>query len=301
MARIEDVDQINSKGKAIAALFPYAVWCDRGGDHRMFDTYLGMVKVPGVGRAITQPIQTLFYEARPNPPNRVVTLVSPYIFWNHWGNKDTVAWWAAAALAAPYAEESCQSVVNTLLQIASNDSLIPYIPVNIWVWLKKKPVLPPICLGRQMGTWDHVVHRVRELGDVEILESYLLLVWSEWDVVDVEGFAEMCISIWEDFGGIRMGLHRKVLIKRLDHVLGQLDRGLGYLNRHGLTLDADEIGTAKQQYRKLKEILLEVDREALETLTRMPFSRSACSIYSPQRMPTESHSMAVCSLPLPCP
>jgi len=145
----------------------------------MVDMYLGIVKVPEVGRVIIQPIVTLFNEAGPDPPNRAVTLMSPYISWEWWTNKDTVAWWAAAALATPFMEEIGQSVVDTLFQIASNGSLTPYIPVNIWVWLKGQPPLPPICCGRSMGTMDHVVRRVRELGDVEILESYLLLVWSE--------------------------------------------------------------------------------------------------------------------------
>jgi len=272
MARVADQDQILSKRKAISALFPYALWLERGGDHRMADAYLGIVRVPRVGRAVPHQIVTLFNEARPDLPNRVMTLMSPYIPWELWSDKDTlVTQWAAAALAAPYTEETGQSVVDTLLQIVSNESLTPYIPVDIWVWLKKQPLLPPICRGRSMGTSGHVVRRVRELGDVEILESYLLLVWSEWDYIHMGGFAEMSRSIREDLGGIGMGPHREVLIKRLDHILGQLDRGLRHLKQQNTTLDEENIVTAKRQYRRLKEVLLEVDRGVLKILTRTSF------------------------------
>jgi len=237
----------------------------------MVDAYLGIVRVLGERGAITQPIVTLFNEASPDPPNRVVALTSPHIPWSFWPNEHTVAWWAAVASAAPYTGEVGESVVDTLLQIASNASLAPYISFDIWAWLKKQPSLPPICRGRSVGTRDHVVRRVRDLGDVEILESYLLLVWSEWDTVSAEGIAEMCTSIREDLGGIGMGLHREVLIERLDHILGQLDRGPGHLKQHKTTFDEHDIVTAKQQYKELKNVLLEVDREALEILTRTPF------------------------------
>lgn len=248
----------------------------------MVDAYLGIIKVLGGGGAIIQPIVTLFNEAIPDPPNRVVTLMSPHVPWTWWSNEDTVAWWAAAASATPYTGEVGRSVVDTLLQIASNASLTPYISFSIWAWLKKQPSLPPICHGRSVGTKNHVVHRVRELGNVDILESYLLLVWSEWDTISAEGFAEMCTSIREDLGGIWMGHHREVLIKRLDSVLGQLDRGLGHLKQYKTTLTEYDIVTAKQQYRKLKDALLEVDREALEILTRTPFrSTNLFNLFTP--------------------
>jgi hypothetical protein len=41
----------------------------------------------------------------------------------------------------------------------------------------------------------------------------------------------MSAAIREDFGGIEMGPHREDLIKQVDHVLAQLDRGLGYLKQ----------------------------------------------------------------------
>ena len=107
MAQVEDPDQIWSKRKAINALFPYAVWRERGGDHRMVDAFLGIARAPNIGILVTEPIVTaLFDGASPGSSTRVVTLVSPYVRWVMPGfNKNTVTWWAAAALAVPYTEE----------------------------------------------------------------------------------------------------------------------------------------------------------------------------------------------------
>jgi len=198
--------------------------------------------------------------------------MSPYADWGPESNRNTVTRWTEAVLAVPcYTEEVGQRVVDALLQIASNIYIQPYIPVNIWAWLKKRPSLPPVCSGRKMGTWHHVIPRVRQLGDIEILESYLLLVWSEWNVAYQGGFIEMCTSIREDLGGIGMGCHREVLINRLDYVLGQLDRGLEHLKQRNPLLGEDHIPEARIQYEGLREVLLEVGREASEILTRTPF------------------------------
>ena len=220
---------------------------------------------------MTQLIATLLDEGVPNFPNRVVTLMSPCAHWRPSSNTNAVTRWAEAALTIPYTEEVGQSVIDTLLQIASVDRLLPYIPADVWAWLKKQPSLPPICHGRLVGTADHVVRKVRGLGDVGILEAYFLLVWSEWDLVRLDGFREMCISIREDLGGIGMGRSREVLTKRLDHVLGELDRGLGHLKQQNPTFDEDHIPAAREGYGALRELLLKVDREALEILTRTLF------------------------------
>lgn len=100
----------------------------------------------------------------------------------------------------PYSEEVGRSVIDALLQIASEDSLRPHIPVGVWVWLKRQPYLPPVCAGWYLGTSSDIVHHIRGLGDIEILKSYFLLVWSEWDYPDEDGFAETQVSIKEDFG-----------------------------------------------------------------------------------------------------
>jgi len=272
MARVEDLDQMWSKRKAIVTLLPYVVLWERSGDHRMVDTLIRIIRAPKMAPFVSRPMTTLFDKASPNSRNRVVTLLSPYACWGTWGfSKNTVTWWAAAALATPYTEEVGQSVVDTLLQIASNNSLTLHVPVNIWAFLKKRPPLPPICEGRSVGTLARVVRSVRELGDVELPESYLLLVWSEWNVIYSGGFIDMYTSIREDFGGIGMWRHREVLIERLDHILAQLGRGLGFLKQQKPILGQGHIPEARERYGKLKGELMEVGREALEVLTRMPF------------------------------
>ena len=124
--------------------------------------------------------------------------------------------------------------------------------------------LPPGCLGRSKGNGGAIVHHVRELGDIRILKSYFLLVWSEWDHIDDEsgGFVEMQISIQEDFSGIMMQYHREDLIKRLDDVLEQLDQGFTYLVQYKPGIHEHNIQIAKGQYGELKRVLLEVDRKA---------------------------------------
>jgi len=272
MARVGDLDRIECKRKAIIALLPYSVWRERVGDHRMTDAILGIVRVPNVGVFMAQSISTLLRGGGPDFPNRVMILMSPYANWWFWTpNANTVTQWAEAALAVPYSEEVGQSVIDALLQIVSNGYLEPFIPVSMWAWLKKRPSLPPICNGRKMGAWGRVVRMVQELGDIEILESYFLLVWSEWNVIRQDGFTEMGTAIREDLGGIGMGRHREVLIKRLDHVLGQLDRGLGHLRQQNPLLDEGHIQKARERYGELREALLEVDKEASEILTRMSF------------------------------
>ena len=173
-----------------------------------------------------------------------------------------------AVSAVPYSEEVGRSVVDALLHIASVYSLLPHIPVDSWSRLNKRPSLPPVCLGRSTGTLRAIVRQVRTFGDIEIFMSCLLLVWSEWDPVDYLGFADMCTSIREYFSGIGMGGDRGDLVERLDQVLEGLDRGLGFLKKRKPSICGYNIQRAKGQYVRLKGILLEVDREALEILTR---------------------------------
>ena len=303
MARLRDLGQIRSKRKAIIALLPYSVWWERVGDLRMTDAFLGIVRVPNQEKFLAEPIAMLLGEAGPDFPNRVITLMSPHADWG-WRspNANTVTRWAEAALAVQYTEEVGRSVVDTLLQIASNNSLQPYIPATVWAWLKKQPSPPPICTGRNIGSWVDVVRRVRGLGDVEIFESYFLLVWSEWDVIYQEGFTEMCTAIREDLGGIGMGRHREVLIKRLDRVLGQLDMGLGYLHEQNPLLHSDHIPRAEKQYRELRKVLLRVNEKALEVLTRTPFgSIDSFNLLTPvdvHRIPLDIHLCTSSPMPV---
>ena len=96
--------------------------------------------------------------------------------WN-WltGREDLIQWWALAVSTVPHTYECAQDVVNVLLQIAS-EKLLPYVTAGVWRWLTKRPALPPVCWGRDVGTTIRIVDAVQDLEDVEILKSYLLIV-----------------------------------------------------------------------------------------------------------------------------
>ena len=216
---------------------------------------------------IREYVAELFNEPRSPSLDRAITLVSPLVRWdNVLHGKDEVVRWAEAASAIPYAEEVGQNVVDTLLQIAYVESLRLHIPIEIWAWLKRRPSLPPKCRGRSQVTASDAVRDIRKLGDIEILKSYFLLVWSEWNYLGYSNVDEVEISIREDFGGIEMQHHREELVGRLDYVLGQLDRGLDYFKRHQSWVGKDDIQAAKRKYRKLKAVLLEVDEEAIKAI-----------------------------------
>ena len=269
MIEAADLNPILRKRKAISALFPYAVYLARDGQQGMADTFLRVARASNsnyrefmwgcVGPCIVPLLD------KPTTPSldSIIILASHRVPWySSRVDKDTVARWAAATLAIPYTEEVGQSVVDALLQIASVDSLRPHIPIGIWAWLKRRPSPPPVCYGRWIGIKEDVVRHVRALEDIEILKSYFLFVWSEWDPVkypwERRSLQEMWTSIQEDFGGIGMGHHRKELINRLDHILGQLDLGLEHLRLHKPSLDDDDVQTAKEQYGELKKLLLDI-------------------------------------------
>ena len=129
----------------------------------------------------------------------------------------------------------------------------------MWSWFNKQPSLYPLCRGRQWGSHQNALRRIRRLGDIKILKSYLLIVWSEWDALWADGFDEMCTSIREDFSGPEMGDHRQDLLRRLDYILWRLDLGLEHFQQHKPLLYPLEIQHMKAQYGRLKNILLEVD------------------------------------------
>ena len=258
MAEAEDHRPLRSKRLAITALLPYAVWQERDGQPETFDTIIRAARASRMWDLVWYRVSLFFSTLLSEASPRAIMLTSPGVHWGYLANRgDLVQWWAATASAVPYTEEVAQGVVDTLLQIASEDRLVRYIPADVWSWLTRRPSLPPICRGRSLGTYAHVVKVVRGLKDIEILTSYLLLVWSEWDTPD--GLDEMCTSIREDFCGIGMGHHRTDLIKRLDHVLGQLDRGLEYLAQHDPGLIEHYLRERKDGYQKLRETLLEID------------------------------------------
>ena len=269
MIEAADLNLILRRREAISALFPYAVYLARDGQQGMADTLLCVARALNsnywefMWRHVGPYIVPLF--GKPTTPSldSIIILASHNVPWrSEQVDKDTVARWAAATLAIPYTEEVGQSVVDALLQIASVDSLRPHIPIGIWAWLKRRPSPPPVCYGRWIGIKEDVVRHVRALEDIEILKSYFLFVWSEWDPVKYSwrcgSLQKMLASIQEDFGGIGMGHHRKELINRLDHILGQLDLGSEHLRLRKPSLDDNSVRLAKEQYGELKKLLLDI-------------------------------------------
>ena len=257
------------KRKAIGTLFSYAVSQEREGRHEMFSTFLRVAKVlVFLWHHLDPLVVALLAEESPIPLKRVAILTLPHTSW--WvlpGREHQIQPWVAAASAVPYSDDIGRSVVDTLLLIAHLDPLSPHIPVGMWSWLNKRPSLYPICVGRFWGSQRNVLRRIRALGDIKILVSYLLLVWSEWDSFGITDFYEMCTSIREDFSGPQMEDHRQDLLRRLDYVLRRLDLGLEHYRQHKPGLSGGDIQQMKAQYGKLK-ILLEVDQRARGTKIR---------------------------------
>ena len=265
MVKAADPVLICDRYKAITAFFPYAARQVRGGQDKMFNTFLRTARASKrrgfMWHRVRPPVATLLSEESPVSLKQAIIFAVPHLPW--WDNTidgDFVRLWAAAALAVPYSRDIGQCVVDTLLLIASQESLRPHVPVDMWSWLNKRPLLPPTCTGGPRGTEPDVVQAVRGLRDVEVLTSYLLVVWSEWVCIYVGGLEEMCASIREDFSGIGMVDRRKDLLRRLDHILDQLDLGLEPILQHEQGLGEDDIRSMKDQYKRLKEVLLEVDR-----------------------------------------
>ena len=192
--------------------------------------------------------------------------VSPHvefesITWTEQERKELISQWATAASKVPRTEAAARDVVQTLLWTASFYPSM--IPTGTWGWLKKRPILPPDCKGRTMGSEDHVVRHVQGLGDIETLKSYLLVIFSEWDSIYPSGYRPICLAVGIRFHGDRMTRHRKDLVERLDHVLGQLDRGLPYLRLHKPRYVEKFFLEAKEQYTSLRKMLLEMDRQVV--------------------------------------
>lgn len=268
MAEAENSNELYSKYKAITTLLPYAVLQELNGKPEMLNMFLCAARASKMlwfrWYRIRQFVSPILSKATPH----AIILISAHIPWSLLTDRgDLVRQWAVAISTVPYAEEVAQSVVDTLLQIAFEAPLLPRIPIDTWSWLTKRPPLPPVFLGRHLGTHQSIVDAIRGLNDIEVLKSYLLLTWSEWDTLRGEGFNKMCTSIREDFGGVGMGRHRVDLIERLDHILGQLDRGLEYLNQHSPYVDEDNLQIMEQDYRGIKEVLLEVERRTSPLIT----------------------------------
>ena len=268
-----DPDAILSKSKALTALFLHAARQDQDGRRDILDTFLHVAMASAtpwgfMWYRIKGSITTLLDEESPVSLRQAAILASPYLPWRDFRDKQLVQLWAEATSTVPHTNRIIQSVTDTLLQISSNDSLRPHIPINMWSWLNKRLFLPPICSGRFWGLSRGVIQAVRELGDTETLTSYLILVWAEWEYLDDESLAEMCTLIQKDLGGIQMGHHRMDLLRHLDHVVGQLDLGSKYLQNHDPRINEGDIRRRKGQYVELKEVLAQVERGATDELIR---------------------------------
>ena len=221
----------------------------------------------------------------PVSQKQAAILALPHLHWRDVTNdKNLIELWAAATSVVPYTDEICCSVVDTLLQIASDNTLWQYIPIDMWSWANRCPLLPPLCAGRYWGSARSVVQTVQALDDIEILTSYFYLVWSEWDhlrsglgylcqteyLLNQDTLPVMHASIREDFSGIEMGYYRTYLLKRLDYILGELDLGLDHFQQHVPNFNENDIQQMKTQYKKLKWLLHGVDRKANKKLMSEP-------------------------------
>ena len=249
-------DSIRSKRKAISALFPFAVFLEQSGQRGMIDAISRIARASDSGNFMwyhVKPFVTAMFD-KSNPPslNWILGLISPCLHWHDARrDDDAVEMRATTASAVSRTGEVDQDTVDTLLRIA----------------FLGFPRPPYGSSGQQIGTVEDI-RKVRALGDIGILKSYLLLVWSEWGSIDNQfgGFVEMQTSIREDFRGIGSWGHRDDLIKQLDWIIRKL-----YLDHNpGIGLD-DYMRTVQRamgQYAELKRVVLEVDGEAVNELTR---------------------------------
>ena len=269
MATAGNRDLIFSKRKAISTLFPYAICLERDGEHGMANAISRAAEASNswkfIWHRIGHYIGNLFEKPRSPSLNWVIAVASPQVPWDgKLHNKDTIARWAAVVSAVPYTEEVAQCVVDALLRIVHIDSLRSGIPTDVWTWLKKLQCFSPPPEGYPEGSEKDVVHHVRGLGDIEILKSYFLLVWSELGSLEGSCFTEMQASIREDFNGIEAGPHRRDLMERLDQQLEDIEE-FSFAPDYGGGVGSGRVEV--EQYRELKKVLIEVDREAVRLLT----------------------------------
>jgi len=301
MVETNDPASIYSKRKAIAAFFLYTVQQGKDGEHEMLDMFLQLAKAskqpnPTQAHIEQPPAAVLPNGESPVSTKTVFILLSPHLPWEQLANNhDLVQLWTSAISAVPYTDEIAQSVVSTLLQIADHTSL--QLPVDTWSWLNKCLLVPPVCKYCQWGSSQSALQIILGLGDIETLTSHLSLVWSEWCYLDEEGYNKMVVLIREEFSGIRMEGHRKRLLQHLGYILGQLDQGLEHLQQQKPDIDGDDIWMMKRQYRRLKEVFLEVDWKATCKSPKLLILQSTELLWTV----AGHHANFMCAIPLPCP
>ena len=137
------------------------------------------------------------------------------------------------------------------MQITNINSLQLHIPIEVWVWIKKLQSLPVADWPHHVTTTPDAVRHVCGLGDFEAIGLYFLAVFASYLPTSTNILDEVEISIRGDFGGIGMWGHREVFLNRLDSILEG-----GFANRE-----------KSRRCRKLKRVLLAMDREATKTFT----------------------------------
>jgi len=270
-ANAHDLSTLRRNYKAITALFPYVAQQGRYRQNPMiFNAFLHAANASSLGESLWERIQpftnTLLNDASDIPLKRAAMFASPYILWYRQDFRDLVQAWVETASAIPKEKEIAPSVVGALLQVAHKGLLPPGNHGDVWSWLTLRPSLPPICRGRNLGSSPRVMLQVRGLEDIEILKSYLLVVWSEWDCLQDPPKMYKCIR--EEFSGVEASSHRAELVQRLDEVIRELNKGLVYLQRDKPDLEEEELRKRKRQYEKLRKILKEIP-EAPEIPTCM--------------------------------
>jgi len=261
---------IQSAHKAIAAFFPSTVWEEQSGEHELLGTFMQAAclaaRWSGPFKNLLEPLVImLLKEESPISWKQAAILALPHWpWWNPTNSGELIQLWAAATSVVPHTDNICLSVVDTLLQIASMPSLQQFIPPGMWVWLNKRPLLPPICVGRNRGSTAPVVQIVWESGDVEIITSYLLLIWSPWDGLSIGGLGEMLISLRKGFSGIGMARHRKALLQRLDRILWGLGPDWVIVKQYKPSITRQVAWERRMQYNQLMGEVLEIAKEAVD-------------------------------------
>lgn len=280
-----------SKCKAICAIIPYAVFLEQHGQQEVANAIMHVIRASRdyhFMSSIRLYVTTLF--GKPSSPfrNWLITLVAPYMNWEDEAHgEEVIVGWAAIVSTVPDTEEVIQSVVGTLMGITNIVSLRPHIPLKIWAWMKKWQSLPLEDRGKFSTATPDAVRFVRGLADLEIFQSYFFLVFSGLHSVPADTFNEVEISIREDLGGIGMQGHREDLLNRLGSVIKEVN---AEMERDGEV----DYGQGLEQLQKLKEVLLDMDRESAKALA---CKRLTLDLFSKR---TDLHGRIQDLIPLSC-
>ena len=126
-------------------------------------------------RHIGTRITGLFDELSLPSLNRAITLTASFAGRDRLKFQNATARWAAAVLAVQYSKPGWLQRFRHTVTGFRCDSLRTHVPVDVWTLLKKRPSLPPMHWERSVASERLVFHRIRGLGDIETLKSYLLI------------------------------------------------------------------------------------------------------------------------------